>query len=294
MTVRLTLAALLVVPAVMAYPWQTVPHRWLLGVAVVAVIVLFARWRGRYVTTIVGRRLAILLRGGRIRDDSRSDEYVTVVLRLEPSDTAEPALTLVAGYLDRYGIRFDKVRVTSREADGTRITWVGLTLGAAGNIAALSARSAAIPLRDTAELAARRLADHLRETGWEVSVDDTAAVPLQDEAKERWRSVEDGRGYLAAYALVSDEPLDDMLSAVRDLDAVELWTAVEFTGDRTRPEFAAACAVRTAQRPGARAPLPGLSPQHGRHAAALAALAPASDQRLPGPTRPVPPVLSRT
>lgn len=294
MTVRLTLAALLVVPAVMAYPWQTVAHRWLLGVAIAVVVVLFARLRGRYVTTLVGRWLAILLRAGRIRDDAGSGEYITVVLRLESSDTAEPPLTLVAGHLDRYGVRFDKVRVTSREADGIRITWVGLTLGAADNIAALSARSPGIPLHDTAELAARRLADHLREAGWQVSVDDIPAAPLSGEAKERWSGVEDGRGHLAAYRITVDEQLDDMLSAVLGLEAAEIWTAVEFTGDRTRPELTAACAVRAAERPDVRAPLPGLTPRHGRHAATLAALAPASDQRLPGPTGPLPPVLSRT
>lgn len=295
MTVRLTLAALLVIPAVMTYPWQTETQRWLLGVAIAVVVVLFASWRGRFVTAIFGRRTAILLRRGRIRDAAPSGEYATVALRLEPREAAELPLSLVAGYLDRYGISFDKVRVTSRIAGpGAAATWVALTLGAADNIAALSARSPAIPLRDTAELAGRRLADQLREAGWEVSVDDTAAGPLSGEAKERWRGVEDGRGFLAAYRIAADEPLDGLFSAVRALDADEIWTAVEFTGDRTQPEFAAACALRTAQRPGVRASLPGLTPQHGRHAAALAAMAPGSDQRLPGPTGLMPPVLSRT
>ena len=37
MIVRLTLAALFVVPAAMAYPWQTTADRWLIGAAVAAV-----------------------------------------------------------------------------------------------------------------------------------------------------------------------------------------------------------------------------------------------------------------
>ena len=153
MTVRLTLAALFVVPAVMAYPWQTVPERWLLGVAIVAFVVLFARWRGWFVTAIVARRLAILLRRGRIRDGRASGEDATVALRVEPREAMELPLALVVGYLDRYGIRFDKVRVTNRDVGGVRETWVTLTLLAADNVPALSARSPRIPLRDTVELA---------------------------------------------------------------------------------------------------------------------------------------------
>ncbi|CAN3126629.1 type VII secretion protein EccE [Mycobacterium sp. smrl_JER01] len=292
MTVRLTLAALFAVAAAMAYPWQSVPDRWLLGVSVAVVIVLFARWRGAFLTTVVGRRLAMLLRRGRIRTPGTSDEYATVTLRIEPRMTAELPLDLAAGYLDRYGISFDKVRITSRDVAGTGVTWVGLTLGAADNVAALSARSARIPLRDTAELAGRRLADHLREAGWEVVVDDTPDAPVSASATERWRGVDDGQGFLVAYRITVDERLDETLSAVRAADAAETWTVVEFTGSRTRPALAAVCVLRTSQRPGARAPLAGLTPEHGRHAAALAASAPGSHRRLLGAATPIP--LSRT
>ena len=79
-------------------------------------------------------------------------------------------LPLIAGYLDRYGIRADKVRITSRDnASGARETWIGLTISAVDNLVALQARSARIPLHETAQVAARRLADHLREIGWEAS-----------------------------------------------------------------------------------------------------------------------------
>jgi hypothetical protein len=67
-------------------------------------------------------------------------------------------LPLIAGYLDRYGVRCDKIRITSRDLDGLRTTWIGMTLGAVENLAALRARSPRIPLRDTAEVAGRRTA----------------------------------------------------------------------------------------------------------------------------------------
>lgn len=291
MTVRLTLAALFVIPAVMAYPWQSVPERWVLGVAIAVVVVLFARGWGWFLTDMVARRMAILLRRGRIRDTGTSDEYATVALRVERREATELPLALVAGYLDRYGICFDKVRVVNCDAGGACATWVALTLSAADNISALSARSSRIPLRDTAELAGRRLADHLREAGWEVSVDQedgAPAAPLSGEAKERWRGVADGQGFLAAHRIGVDERLAERLAAVRAHEVAEIWTVIEFTGTRARPEIAAACALRTAGRPGSRAPLPGLTPAHGRHAEGLTAMAPASGRRLPGPATPVP------
>lgn len=51
-------------------------------------------------------------------------------------------LPLIAGYLDRYGIRADKIRITSRDnaSDASRReTWIGLTLSAPENLAALRA-----------------------------------------------------------------------------------------------------------------------------------------------------------
>lgn len=282
MIVRLTLAALFVIPAAMAYPWQTTQDRWLLGVAVAVVVILFAWWRGLFVTTMIARRVAMMTRRGR-SGDARTDEYATVALRVEPAGAAEMPLDLLAGYLDRYGISFDKVRVLSRQSGPERTTWVTLTLGAADNIAALSARSSQIPLRDTAELSARRLADNLRETGWDVSVDDAPVGPVADGSKETWRGVTDGNGYVAAYRIAVTDRLADTLQAVRESGADEIWTAVELTGSRTQPEVAAACSLRTSDRPAAGSPLSGLTPERGLHGAALSALHPASDRRLPAP-----------
>jgi len=47
-------------------------------------------------------------------------------------------LRLIAGYIDRYGIRCDKVRLTNRDVDGQRTTWIGLTVGAVAALTALN------------------------------------------------------------------------------------------------------------------------------------------------------------
>ncbi|CAA0104235.1 ESX-3 secretion system protein EccE3 [Mycolicibacterium vanbaalenii] len=283
MIVRTTLALLFVIPAAMAYPWESTADRWLLGVAIAVVAVAFAWWRGMFVTMMVARRIAMVRSRNHTDGNHQAGEFATVVLRVESPEAVDFPLELVSGYLDRYGIRFDKVRVTSRDAEGARTTWIGLTLGAADNIAALRARSSRIPLHDTVIVAARRMADHLREAGWEVSVDDTgtgAGVAPLAQGKETWRGVADDRGYIAAYRVDVGDNLAETLAAVWASESDEVWTALELTGSRSTSELAAACAIRTAERPGSRAPLPGLEPERGRHRQALAALAPESDKRL--------------
>ncbi|ADT97151.1 MULTISPECIES: type VII secretion protein EccE [Mycolicibacterium] len=286
MIVRLTLAALFVIPAAMAYPWQTTFDRWLLGVAVAVVVILFAWWRGLFVTTLVARRIRLLTRRGRSADDGDAGEFATVALRVEQGQADLP-LALAADHLDRYGIAFDKVRVTSREAAGHRTTWVSLTLGAASNIAALTARSPQIPLQDTVEVAARRLADHLRERGWEVTIDDAPGPLPGDGGKETWRGVVDGHGHLAAYRVRVDERLTETLAAAGSA-GTEFWSAVEFTGSRTSPEIAASCALRTTDRPPA---IAGLTAERGLHRSALDALGPTSHRRLLAPPVPATPEL---
>lgn len=281
MIVRLTLALLFVIPAAMAYPWQSTADRWLLGVAVAVVIVLFAWWRGLFVTTMIARRIGLWGRRNHTDGSHRSCEFATVALRVEPREIGDVPLALIAGYLDRYGIAFDKVRVTSRDVGGARTTWVALTLAAADNLTALYARSPRIPLQETVDIAARRLADHLRETGWEVAVDDGAATPVPDQGTETWRGVSDHQGYLAAYRINVDERLAETLGAVWNSNSAEIWTTLEFTGSRSHPKLSAACALRTDERPDGRAPLAGLIPERGLHRPALAALAPGSDRRLP-------------
>jgi type VII secretion protein EccE len=280
MTARITLALLFIVPAAMAYPWHSTANRWLLGVAVAAVIVLFASWRGLFLTTMVGRRLAMWRRRNHKEGVHQSSEYATVLLRVDPSEPVELPLPLIAGYLDRYGIRCDMVRVISRDTQGVRATWIALTLGAADNLAALRARSPRIPLHDTAEIAARRLAGHLRETGWSVTIMDTADAPARTSAKETWRGLRDESGDLAAYRVTVNDRLPDTLANVWTLPSPEIWTALEITGTATDPDIAVVCAVRFRDRPTARAPIAGLAPVHGRHRPALNALNPLSVDRL--------------
>ncbi len=154
-TGRITLALLAVVPAVMAYPWRSPRDYWVLGIAATVVIVLLGWWHGLHFTTILRRRLAIVRRTGGFVPESDSAAKTTALLRLGPpvDDSDVLPLPLIARYLDRYGIRADKIRITSRDnaSDASRReTWIGLTVSAADNLAALQARSSRIPLHETA------------------------------------------------------------------------------------------------------------------------------------------------
>ncbi|BBZ35703.1 type VII secretion protein EccE [Mycolicibacterium confluentis] len=278
---RLSLALLAIVPAAMAYPWQTVTGRWLLGIAVVLSIILFGWWRGQHFTTIVRRRVALLgARSGggahHLVAQDTADARTTAVLRVLPDSAGDLPLPVIASYLDRYGLRCEAARITSRDNAVGRTTWVGLTMSAAANLSALQARSARIPLRGTAEITLRRLADHLRELGWQVSTTE-ADVPdlLGPEAKEKWHAIQDGsQGFLAAYTLPVDESLSETLTALADLppsSAKEVWTTLTITpGARV----SAACAIRTGELPGKSVPVSGLVPLGGRQRASLYAIAP--------------------
>jgi type VII secretion protein EccE len=279
------LASLFIVPAVMAYPWPSTADRWLLAVAVAAVVVILAWWRGLFLTTMVGRRLAMLARRNRTEGLHHSSTDTTVLLALDPSGPDLP-LRLIAGYLDRYGIRCDKVRITSRDTADERTTWVGVTLRAADNLAALRARSSRIPLRDTAEVAARRLADHLRENGWNATIVDTAVPPTGSSAKETWRGLRDESGYVTAYRVAIDDRLPETLSEVWSLPSPETWTAFEITGTATDPGIAVMCTVRSEEKPGPGGPIGGLTLLGGRQRPAIDALNPLAVERLD--TQPVP------
>ena len=271
MTARIALAALFVVPAAMAYPWPSIADRWLLGAAVVMVLVLFAWWRGSFVTTLVGRRLAMWHRRNQSTGAHQSSAYTTVLLEVEGPELLP--LPLIAGYLDRYGIRCDKIRVTRRDFNGARTTWVGLTLGAVDNLTALRARSPRIPLRDTAEVVGRRLADHLRETGWSVTLVDDIDTPARHDAKETWRGLRDAAGFVAAYRV----PVEDGFDQVWAVPSSETWSALEITGTAADLRTTAACAIRTDDKP---VTISGVTPLNGRHRLVLEALSPLSVQRL--------------
>ena len=286
---RITLALLAVVPAVLAYPWRTPRDYWVLGIAVAVVILLFGWWRGLHFTTILRRRIAIARRRSLV-PESDSGTKTTVLLQVGPpaSDSDVLPVPLLAGYLNRYGVRADTVRITSRDnASGTE-TWIGLTVSAADNLEALQARSSRIPLHETAQVAARRLADHLREIGWEANLVGMEDVPrlLAPACRETWRAVRQGASdYVAAYQINPDDSLPDTLNAIRTHPASESWTALEIAGSGEsggRHTVAVAAAFRTDTQPGAAAPVSGLTPQRGNQLRALTALDPSSTQRLDG------------
>lgn len=299
---RVTLVLLAAVQAAMAYPWQSIRDRWLLGIAAAVVILLLGRWKGLYFTTILRRRIAIMRPSRRrmARRGSGDDTRTTVLLHI----TAPPTITapstdpdvlplqLIAGYLDCYGIRAEAIRITSRDTasdTGTRQrdTWIGLTVSAADNLAALRARSPRIPLHQTAEVAVRRLADHLRESGWAAVSAEPDEIPqlLARSARESWRGIGEGSvGYVAAYRVSADAALPDTLASIWSLRARETWSALEIGCAGSGRTLAVACALRTDSRPARTARLPGLTPQRGNHRTALMALDSLSAQRLDGHT----------
>jgi type VII secretion protein EccE len=293
---RITLAALAIVPAALAYPWHTTRDYYLIGIAVVAVVVLFGWWRGLHFTTILGRRLAIMSRRSNQAEEPDAQSVVaastTALVRIGPSsaDGAVLPLELIAGYLDRYGIHADTVRITSRDnaSDASRReTWIGITVSAADNLPALQARSSRIPLYETAEVAARRLADHLREIGWEANTVAADDVPrwLTANARESWRAVQRGTSdFVAAYQLSVDENLPATLEAIRSHQARETCTALEIARSGDQDTVAAACAFLTDAPPEGAPPVAGLIPQRGNQAPALAALDLLATQRLDGHT----------
>ncbi|MGV0806319.1 type VII secretion protein EccE [Mycolicibacterium setense] len=280
MTARLALASLFIVAAVLARPWQSNTERWVLGVSVAAVVLLLAWWGGLFLTTRIARHLAVWRRNLSKKQPEQPVETETVVLRVDPADPAQ--LPAVVSYLDRYGIRCDKVRVTHRDAGGSRRSWISLTVAARDNLDALRARSSRIPLRDTTEIVGRRLADLLREQGWTVTIVDGVDSPLPDPGKETWRGVKDESGFVAAYRVKVSDKLEAALAGIGALPAQETWTALEFTGSPTQPQLTVSAAIRTQDRPSRKAPLAGLTPARGRHRPALAALNPLSSDRLEG------------
>ena len=295
-TGRITLALLAVVPAVMAYPWRSTRDYWVLGIAGVVVILLFGWWGGLHFTTIARRRLAMMRRrGGWVPESgfqTGPEARTTALLRVGPpaGDQDVLPLPLIAGYLNCYGIRADTIRITNRvNAFGACQTWIALTVSAADNLAALQARSSRIPLHETTQVAARRLADHLRENGWEASMARPEDVPrlLEPDGRETWRGVQHGSGYAAAYRVSADDALPDTLDAIRSYPARVSWTALEIAGaggSGARHTVAVACALLTDAPPAAAAPLSGLTPQRGNHQPALMALDLLSTQRLDGHT----------
>lgn len=277
MTIRIALALLFIIPAAMAYPWESDIDWWILGIAVGVTLVVFAWWRGLFVTTMIARRLGVWRRN-HFKSRAKPSEHVTVVLRVQDPGEVGLSLPLVAGYVERFGVRCEKVRVTNLDDNDARTTWISVTLSAAGNLTALRARSAELPLLGTAETVCRRLADQLREKGLSAAIVDDAPAPLDGGGRETWRGVRGDNGIISAYAIRVDEALGERLAEMWS-QPTETWTAIEFSSTSTYPTVTALCAVRTDEAVRGN-PAAGLAAQPGIQRPLLTALAPASTDRL--------------
>lgn len=279
---RIATAAIAFVATVMTYPWHLDVERWVFAIVAALLVFLFGQWRGLYLTTILRRRLRLLLRGGakggmhQAVDQSGGDVLATMTLQIIGGRGYLP-LDLIAGYLDRFGIRVQAVRVTSCDVAAGRSTWIGLTMSAAANLLALQARSSNVPLLGVAEATLRRLADELREEGWTLTTSEADAPKmLGSEVKEHWRAVADGRrGFVAAYG-ISESHLAETLDELWTGRFGDTCTAVEIT----KTGVSAMCAIRTETMPAAVPPRVGLYSQRGVQREVLARLDPASTKSL--------------
>lgn len=278
MTLRIAIALLAAVSAGLAYPWQTEAERWTAGVAVVVLVVVLAWWRGLFVTTMVARRIGIAHRN-LSTPAPRAAARVTQLLRVDdPRGVGLPA-ALVARYVDRFGVRCCRARITSHQTgDGMRTTWIGLTVDANDNLAALRARSARLPLRDMAEIVGRRLADQLREMGLEASVVDEGGQPLHGRGRERWTSVHDDLGAVSAYRVRVDDGLPERLAELWALPG-DVWVTLEFGASGAGQTLAAVCAIR-GDAQAAPAPAGGLTALRGVQRPVLSAVDPTSTDAL--------------
>ncbi|MGH3723435.1 MAG: type VII secretion protein EccE [Mycobacterium sp.] len=296
-TLRLTLVATLVAAGAFALYRRDPADRWIAITAGVLALALLVWWRGTFLTDILGRWTKMLTRRlsrqtpqgtAQIVADG-VDARTTVVLELKtPAAREDVPVGLLAGYLDRYGVRCTSIRVTTADIDGAvGKTWVSLTLNAADNLAALQARSPRIPLRETADTVGRRLSDHLRELGWQVSAVENPEAPLPAQAKEGSRAVADDHGYLATYRATVNEDLPATLTNVWGAPLPERWTSLELTGTADAPQLSVVCALRTAEKPASRAPLDGLAPFWAEHLRVLQSMDPLSSDTFGGPATPV-------
>ena len=282
MTIRIALALLFIVPAAMTYPWDSDIDWWIFGIAIGVTLIVFAWWRGLFVTNMIGRRWAIWRRN-HSKPKARASNDVTLVLHVDDPAGVGLPLPLVAGYVERFGVRSQKVRVTNRDERGVRTTWISMTLSATDNLAALRARSAELPLHDTAEIVGRRLADHLRETGLLASIVDDAPAPLADGGREKWRGVSDDNGFVSAYGIPVDDNLAERLAEVWSQSA-ETWTAIEFSGTSAHPTVVRAMRIPDSGGGARRAASPVSLAAPGIQRPLLTALDPASSDRLDIPS----------
>ncbi|ADG97230.1 conserved hypothetical protein [Segniliparus rotundus DSM 44985] len=307
--------ATLVLALVFAAGFSSVPWRpasgWFVGVAAAIVFLVLASWGGAHISTILRRRFALSSRKRLVKqgdadaaakDQQRAAARATALIRVAAPAGAGPAdwlpLSLIAGYLDRYGVRCAAVRVAFRRVGDEQEAWITLVVDAVQNLVALRARSPRIQLHELAEATGRRLAAQLREEGFSSSsgrdpqaehADDAqhregspAPSPIDglraDDGAEDWNGVVVGEERVSAYAVAAKGDLGAVLAEIAAYPARETWTVLEFTGEPADPDLVVACALR---KKGVVELLPaGLQPRRGDHLPALAALAPTATAPL--------------
>jgi type VII secretion protein EccE len=306
--------ATLVLALVFAAGFASVPWRpasgWVVGVAACAAVLVLASWGGAHVTTILRRRFALFSRKRLVQkgaaaeaaeDPQRTAARAAALIRVPAPAGAGTAnwlpLSLIAGYLDRYGVRCSAVRVAFRRVDADQEAWITLVVDAVENLVALRARSPHIQLHELAEATCRRLAAQLREEGFspesgrdpqaehaDAAQHPGAAAPSPidglraDDGAEDWNGVVIGEERVSAYSVLARGDLGALLAEIAAYPARETWTVLEFTGQPADPDLTVACALRTK---GIVELLPaGLRPRRGDHLPALAALAPTATTPL--------------
>lgn len=287
-----TAMSALAVGLLVAVVWRWDPRDWAwVVVLAVILVVLLGSWRGTYLSTVVRRRVALASRNRRSRGRSESvhgdataaGERTTVLLRLGEGPGRAVPLATIAGYLNRFGIMCSGIRITT--VDPEPVTWISLTVSATDNMAALLARDTQVPLHETAQVVRRRLADQLRELGWDVRLVDAHDIPWPVAVSESWRSIQVKHehvqhGHLVTYRVKADAALADTLSEIWAAPVLARWTVLELTGEPARPRASVACALLWPDGPPRRLPVEGVVACNGDHRPMLDIVNPASRTAL--------------
>ncbi len=117
MTIRIALALLFIVPAAMTYPWDSDIDWWIFGIAIGVTLIVFAWWRGLFVTNMIGRRWAIWRRN-HSKPKARASNDVTLVLHVD--DPAGVGLSTAVGSRLRGALRRPQPKGAGDQSRRTR------------------------------------------------------------------------------------------------------------------------------------------------------------------------------
>jgi len=313
------------------------PQWWHGALAAAVVVGFIGSWHGQHLSTGLRRWAPMIWRNRTDRGARGASEpagtpagdalHARITLQLRPHPHALRAdgdrddqlpWEFVTAWLDRYGIRVDRLTVCSitrtpppsslRSDVGAaltartpqhRRTWLSYTLSAESNVAALMARRTTVAAADgdtpqrpvLADVVARRMVAELRERGWLATLcNDTAQLPVFVPAaaqlrREVWSGTEYSDGFRAVYA-VDPNRLHAVVDDLGSRPAKAVWSVLSL---RSHPDGRSALSgcvgLVTTTRPPL-TPVPGLTGYHGVHRQAGEALGVgglATHRRLAGP-----------